>query len=148
MISLVDNPSKIQQIVDGTNKLGGKQAQKMNEFNQLYGGIPFELVQDFGGGSGAGMQIICNGTLLFTMGGGGGGGLELALNQTYDWQGGGGGGVQIYDPDNNNTMASLGGGSGTPNYTGNVDQDANVIINNPVSLPCGSKTGSRILQIS
>jgi len=126
LLALVDKPSEIQKIMDTTKSLGGKQAQDMNGFLKGYGGAPYDLVQDFGGGSGAGMQIMCNGTLLFTMGGGGGGGVELAVNKTWDWQGGGGGGVQIYDPDNNNTFASLGGGQGTPNYTANVDQDANV----------------------
>jgi len=126
LVSLVDKPTKIQKTMEKTKSLGGTEAQDMNQFYEMYGKIPFELVQDFGGGSGAGMQIMCNGTLLLTMGGGGGGGIELTLNDTYDWQGGGGGGVQIYDPDNNNTFASLGGGSGTPNYTANIDEDANV----------------------
>jgi len=127
LLALVADPDNIEDIVGSTGSLGGDSALGIQDFYNGYGNVPYDLVRDFGGGSGSGFQIYCNGTMLISMGGGGGGGIEFNIdNRTFEVAGGGGGGVQVFDPSDNTTFASLGGGQGTPNYTANVDQDANV----------------------
>jgi len=108
-------------------RLGGSHLLA-NALETAAGLVPTELVESFGGGSGAGFQISCEGVLLLTAGGGGGGGFEFNANdKSHDYQSGGGGGVQIFDPKDNYKRYNIGGGSGVPSYTPKLDDDTDLI---------------------